>query len=90
MFEAMASGLPAILASTVGANELVTPDCGVVLPDPNNVSALASAMNMLASDPQRREQMGRSARAVAERHTWGKMADNCVSLYQEIAARRGA
>ena len=36
VLEAMASGVPVILAATVGAAEVVTPDCGVVLPDPED------------------------------------------------------
>src|SRR5262249_1149061 len=70
MLEAMASGLPIIIASTVGAKELVEGKCGYVLDDPNNVQALASAIQTLADNRDCRAEMGEAARAVAEQHTW--------------------
>ena len=36
-------------------------------------------------DPQRRERMGRAARAVAEAHTWSCMARQYVDLFEHMA-----
>ncbi len=74
LLEALASGLPVITAATAGGAEVVTPDCGIVLPGPNDVSALAAAMQALTQDHERRQQMSRAARAVAEGHSWAGMA----------------
>jgi glycosyltransferase involved in cell wall biosynthesis len=87
VLEAMASGLPVITASTVGAADLVSPDCGIVLPDPNDVAGLAGAMAALVDHPERRASLGRSARAVAERHSWSEMAETYMRLYQEMMQR---
>jgi glycosyltransferase involved in cell wall biosynthesis len=36
-----------ITAATTGAAQLVTPDCGFVLPDSDDTQALAEALNQL-------------------------------------------
>lgn len=86
VLEAMASGLPVITAGTVGAADLVTPESGVVLPDPDDVGALAGALRALAGDPEGRARRGRAARRVAEQHTWARMADAYLRLYEEVRA----
>jgi glycosyltransferase involved in cell wall biosynthesis len=39
---------------------------------------------MLASDRQLRSQMGKAARAIAERHSWANMAQSYVNLFEEL------
>ncbi len=85
VLEAMAAGLPVVTVRTVGASDLVTPACGVVLPDTENAGALARAMQSLLSDRVRRAQMGQAARAVAEQHTWARMGQDYWNLYCEMA-----
>ena len=85
VLEAMATGIPVITAATTGAAELVTPDCGVVLPDSDDIQALAKALNQLVKcDRQQRLQMGKIARAIAEHHSWANMASNYVNLFEEL------
>lgn len=86
VLEAMGTGLPVITAATVGASEIVGPQCGVILDDPDDVSGLARVMQALTGDPERRACMGRAARAVAERHTWAAMAEDYLRLYEEVAS----
>ena len=81
--EAMASGLPVITAATTGAAEIVTPECGIVLPDSEDTNALAGTLKMLASDRQLRSQMGKAARAIAQRHSWANMAQSYVALFEQ-------
>ena len=83
----MASGLPVITTRGVGAAELVTPQCGIVLNDHDDVDALARAMLYLMEDSSRRVIMGRSAREVAIKHSWKRMAQQYIALYEEIAGR---
>jgi glycosyltransferase involved in cell wall biosynthesis len=85
VIEAMASGLPVITATTTGAAEIVTPECGVVLSDTEDAQALAKAMSSLASDRQLRSQMGKAARAIAEQHSWSSMAQIYIDLFEELA-----
>jgi glycosyltransferase involved in cell wall biosynthesis len=86
VIEAMASGLPVITATTTGAAEIVTPECGVVLSNTEDINALAQAMSRLASDHELRSQMGQAARSIAEQHSWTSMAQNYVDLFEELAS----
>jgi glycosyltransferase involved in cell wall biosynthesis len=87
VIEAMASGLPTITATTTGAAELVTPECGVVLPDTEDRKALAEALSKLASSPDLRQRMGKAARAVAEEHSWEKMAQRYMDIFEELSKK---
>ena len=84
LLEAMASGLPVITAKTAGGAEIITPECGIVLPEPDDIQALARALSLLASDRNLRSQMGQSARAIAQQHSWANMAGNYVNLFEEL------
>jgi glycosyltransferase involved in cell wall biosynthesis len=84
--EALASGLPVVTAVTSGAAEIVTPDCGVVVDNPEDAGALAAALRSVATDARRRRNLGARAREVASAHSWTAMAENYLSLYREIAA----
>jgi len=82
--EAMATGLPVITSANVGAADLVDADSGIVVPDLSDVTALARAMERLTSDAGLRQQMGQSARRVAERYGWSKMASQYVDLFESL------
>ena len=84
LLEALASGLPVITARTAGGAELITESSGRVLPDPNNVSALEDAIQSLVQHPDRLRRMSRSARALAEKHTWSIMAKQYLDLLRRI------
>lgn len=84
ILEAMAAGLPIVTAVTVGASELVTEDCGVVLPDPNDISGLADAISQLVNHPLKMKYMGKAARKVAEEHSWVTMAKQYVDILENL------
>jgi glycosyltransferase involved in cell wall biosynthesis len=84
VIEAMASGLPVITATTTGAADLITPSCGIVLTDCDDVNALADALKLLNSDRTLRQQMGKAARTVAEQHSWKTMAQTYVDIFEEL------
>lgn len=86
--EAMASGLPVITAKTTGAAEIVTPDCGIVLTDSENVSALAQALMMLTHDRDLRIQMGRSSLEIARQHSWLSKAQKYVDLFEKMSKEK--
>ena len=86
LLEALACGLPVITAHTTGGSEIVTPDCGVVLSDPDDACGLALELQRLTAEPNRRAQMGKAARAVAEQYGWARMGDEYLEYYREIAA----
>jgi glycosyltransferase involved in cell wall biosynthesis len=85
LLEALSSGLPVITATATGGGELVTPECGIVLPDSDDINALAVALMSLVSSPTLVKQMGKAARSVAERHSWTTMAKTYVDLFEELS-----
>ncbi|MBD2665776.1 glycosyl transferase, group 1 [Richelia sinica FACHB-800] len=84
LLEALSSGLPVITAIATGGAELVTPEAGIVLADTDDINALATALSSLTSDRSLREQMSQAARAIAEQHSWTKMAQTYVDLFEEL------
>lgn len=84
VLEAMASGLPVITAVTAGGSEVVTPECGIVLSDSEDVSALARSLAYLANDCQLRQRMGQAGRAIARQLSWSRQAKRYVDLFEEI------
>jgi glycosyltransferase involved in cell wall biosynthesis len=85
LLEALASGVPVVTAVTVGGAELVTPESGLVLPDPNDARALAAALERVADASAEAGAMRQAARRVAESHSWEHMAEEYVALYREVA-----
>ncbi|AUB36235.1 Glycosyltransferase involved in cell wall bisynthesis [Nostoc flagelliforme CCNUN1] len=94
LLEALSSGLPVITATATGGGELVTPECGIVLSDSDDIDALAVAlMSLVSVDAERlvvrhhplMQQMGKAARSVAEKHSWTTMAQTYVDLFEELS-----
>jgi glycosyltransferase involved in cell wall biosynthesis len=85
LLEAMASQLPVITATSAGGAEIITPECGFVLTDPNDVTALSSAMNHLAKEPEARHSMGKAARLLVEQYSWTNMARRYLEIFKEVS-----
>ena len=85
LLEALSSGIPVITATATGGGELVTPECGIVLSDSDDIDALAVALMSLVSDVPLMKQMGKAARFVAEQHSWKTMAQTYVDLFEELS-----
>jgi glycosyltransferase involved in cell wall biosynthesis len=88
--EAMASGLPSVVVDYGGPGELVTPECGVLLPlAPREelVARLRGAMERLAHDWALCRTLGRAAvgRVRAE-FTWAAKAARVVGIYRQVLA----
>jgi glycosyltransferase involved in cell wall biosynthesis len=85
-YEAMASALPSIVTPNVGS--LVESDeHGLVVPH-RDIDAVADAIESLASDPDKRRQLGTNARKKVEDYTWDRYGERVVSAYQELLDRR--
>ena len=84
LLEAAASGAPVITAQTAGGAQLVDGAGGIVLEDPDDVDALAEAMNRLVADKSLRREMGKQARSMAEQHSWSNMASRYLELYNLV------
>jgi glycosyltransferase involved in cell wall biosynthesis len=84
VLEAMAVGLPVVTSTTVGAGVLVTPECGLILENPEDINALADALKELIQDNSKMQLMGKAARKIAEQYSWTTMARNYVDLLEDL------
>ncbi|GAB7522210.1 glycosyltransferase family 4 protein [Paraburkholderia sp. 2C] len=88
LLEAMAAGLPVVTARTAGGAEIITPECGIVLDDPDDPRSLAEAIGRLAADDDLRRAMGAAAGELAVGFGWARMAEQYIALYRQIAGPR--
>ncbi|MEB3280524.1 MAG: glycosyltransferase family 4 protein [Lyngbya sp.] len=88
IMEAMAIGLPAIVANWAGPSEIVDSRCGIKV-DPTSPEqfrdGLAQAMIRLAQSPQLRDQMGEGAkqRVREDYFDWHSKCDRIVEIFSE-------
>jgi glycosyltransferase involved in cell wall biosynthesis len=95
LFEAMAAGLPFVTADVGNAAEIAEwSGAGVIVPSQRRADglveveprAVASAVDELLADPDRRAAMGQSGRrAWEERFTWDAAARRYEDVYQGLA-----
>ena len=90
LLEALAAALPVVTVRTAGGAEVIGPDCGIVLDQPDDDVALAAAIRRLADHPVDARRMGDAARELARTLSWQTMANRYLALYGEIAARKGS
>jgi glycosyltransferase involved in cell wall biosynthesis len=69
---------------STGGAELVGENSGVVLDDPDDLPALIHALRRVLSDARLRASMRRSARTVAEAHTWDRMGARYLNLFERV------
>ena len=86
--EAMASGLPVVVANVTGLNEIVRGehDGGILVP-PGDKAALSNALRRLIGDPELRVELGNRARSRAMDFELSSMIDRYVDLYRNTLAR---
>lgn len=89
ILEAMAAGRPVVVTAVSGIPEAVTNGSeGFVVPA-GDVSALANAIGRLVANPELRDEMGRRARARAQREfSAERMIKDVTTVYDEILSRR--
>ncbi|RKE35950.1 glycosyltransferase involved in cell wall biosynthesis [Paraburkholderia sp. BL23I1N1] len=88
LLEAMAAGLPVVTARTAGGAEIITPECGIVLDDPDDPKALAGAVARLADNDDARRAMGAAANELATGFGWARMAAQYIALYRQLEGQQ--
>lgn len=85
--EAMAAG-KAVIASNVGGvpEVVIDGETGLLVP-PENVEALAAAMDRLIDDEPLRHRLGEAGRKRAPRFAWPMIADQYLEIYHELCAK---
>jgi glycosyltransferase involved in cell wall biosynthesis len=86
VLEAMASGLPSVLASTVGSVSSFS-ECFEVLQNPDDAQGLAALLKGLLDNPERRTALGAAARARAVGLTWERTVAQYLAVYQAVEAQ---
>jgi glycosyltransferase involved in cell wall biosynthesis len=88
LLEAMAEGLPVIALAWSGTPEVVTEQCGIVIPPESPaqvIRELASALERLAASPDLRRRMGEAGRRrVDEMYSWETLAEEMRAIYREV------
>ena len=85
ILEAMAAALPVVVTRVGGTPEVVTSECGVLVParDP---SMLAAALDAMAAAPDEARRMGVAGRARVEaRFTMERMVQDYADAYREVS-----
>ena len=83
--EGMACGVPAVCSKVGGLPEVITDGVEGYLVPPRDVKTMAARSLDILSDPERRERMGRAARARAQRDFCSdKIIPQYEKLYQDL------
>lgn len=81
--EAMAAGLPVVIADMPGVREVIAPGVEGLLVEPLLPQDIAEKVGSLLEDPERRSAMARAARRRAEeRYGVGRVAEQLLSVYR--------
>ncbi len=81
VLEAWDAGRPVVATDRGGTSEFVTDGEDGLLVDPNDLAALAGALDRLADDPALARRLGRAGRAQVPRFSWDVLAQEYRDLY---------
>lgn len=87
LLEAMASGLPAVVTDTGGAEELIREGVNGHLVHWGNVEALTGILARLIAGEERRTSMGAAARNTAQRFNWPTIAREYLDVCEDVLRR---
>ncbi len=84
LLEAMACGLPVITTTATAGPDLVTEGENGWVFEPGDLERLADTMTFCLEHPGQVAEMGRQARAAAERFTWSSYGEHWMRLLGEV------
>ncbi len=82
--EAMASGLPAVVANAVGSSSLVENKVNGYLTRPKDVEAFAENVQKILDDDELRKTMSENSRAKALNYKWDDIMTGLLNDYREV------
>lgn len=88
VLEAMASGLPCLVAAHSGLRDRVRDGRDGFLFEAGNSAQLATLVRRLVEDRSLRDELGRNALAFARTQTWQANLDGLLRHYERVAAAR--
>lgn len=87
LLEAMASGLPSVVAAAGGVLDFAAHGRNAWLVAPNSVEAMAAGLERLLADPPLRRRLGAGALDTAAARRWDAIDDLLFEEYWEVARR---
>jgi glycosyltransferase involved in cell wall biosynthesis len=90
LFEAMAAGRPIVSTAVDGCREILVDESNGLLVPPEDVEALAGALDRVVSDPALREALGRQALEDSRRYDVKACVERMEALYQELLREKEA
>ncbi|MDA2936674.1 glycosyltransferase family 4 protein [Acidobacteria bacterium AH-259-A15] len=91
VLEAMACGLPLVLAPLAGVQESIVPQKNALYVDPVEPETISSAINTLLDSQALRVQMGRANRSLAlAKFNFVPLMEQVETVYKELLAEGGA
>lgn len=88
--EAMAADKAVVASDVGGVPEIVERDVTGLLVTPEDVAALADAMDRVASDEALRNRLGGSGKARVGRFDWERITDQFIDIYHALLPQRAA
>jgi glycosyltransferase involved in cell wall biosynthesis len=86
LIEAMAMKIPVVSIRSGGIPEVVSEDCGILVP-PASPSELAAALELILTNPEMAQRMGEAARLrVMERFSFAQCINGLEQVIQEIVS----
>ena len=83
LLEALASGLPVLMTSTGGAEELVQDEQNGYLIKMKDIDSIVEKLEILIKNPQKCDEFGQASRKIAEDMSWSKVAEQYTKLYEK-------
>lgn len=86
LLEAMATGLPIMGSDVLGIHELIE-GVGILVKDPSPQN-FARAIDELASNPERLQELSRKSLEKAQQHSWKKLVEKLEEVYRKVIGIR--
>ncbi len=89
LLEAMSCGLPCIATRVSGSEDIISTEVNGLLVEPEDPSALATALARLLCDDALATRLGEQARAaVLQKYQLASIVNQCLELYQRLLTHR--